>query len=169
MWYFSRQDKIHNKRDKVMFRGISSLNLDPKGRLAVPTKYREQLNALCGGQLVVTIDTEQKCLLLYPFPEWQIIEEKLTVLPSFNLLARRIQRLLIGHATEVNLDANGRFLLPANLRDHAALKKKIILLGQGNKFEIWSESNWQTSRDAWLAEPLQEADTLPLELENLSL
>lgn len=152
-----------------MFRGISSLNLDPKGRLGLPTKYREPLNTLCGGQLIVTIDTEQQCLLLYPFCEWQLIEEKLSDLPSFNPVARRIQRLLIGHATEVSLDANGRFLLPASLRDYAKLDKKAVLIGQGNKFEIWSETHWQTCREAWLQDPLHESDVLPLELESLSL
>ena len=152
-----------------MFRGMSSLNLDPKGRLAVPTKYREQLNTLCGGQLILTIDTEQQCLLLYPACEWQLIEEKLAELPSFNPVARRIQRLLIGHATEVALDANGRFLLPANLRKYAKLDKKTVLLGQANKFEIWSEPQWQSCRDAWLQEPLQASESLPFELESLSL
>ncbi len=152
-----------------MFRGINSLNLDPKGRIAMPTKYRDPLNTLCGGKLIVTIDTEQTCLLLYPLCEWQVIEEKLAALPSFNPIARRIQRLLIGHATEVELDANGRLLLPASLRDYAELAKKAILLGQGRKFEIWSETVWQACRDEWLQEPLKATDVMPLELENLAL
>ena len=151
-----------------MFRGLIALNLDTKSRLAIPTKYREQLNALCAARLIVTIDTEQRCLLLYPFNEWQIIEQKLTSLPSFNTAARRIQRLLIGHATEIELDTNGRFIVPATLREYADLQKKVMLVGQGNKFEIWGDSGWRKGRDTWLAQPL-DADNLPLELEALSL
>jgi MraZ protein len=152
-----------------MFRGISALNLDAKGRLAIPTKYREPLKASCDGQLIVTIDTEQPCLLLYPLGEWQTIEAKLANLPSFNPTARRIQRLLIGHATDVELDGNGRLILPATLREYAGLDKKAVLLGQGKKFEIWSEATWQASRDEWLADPLDLADVLPEQLETLSL
>lgn len=156
-------------REIDMFRGISQLNLDTKGRMTMPTKYRDALQTLCGGKLIITIDTEQACLLMYPLSEWQLIEEKLAALPSFNPVARRIQRLLIGHATEVELDANGRFLLPASLRDYADLKKKSVLLGQGKKFEIWSDSVWQACRSEWLEQPLTSTDVLPEELENLSL
>lgn len=152
-----------------MFRGISLLNLDPKGRIAMPTKYRELLNTSCASKLIVTIDTEQTCLLLYPLSEWQAIEEKLANLPSFNPIARRIQRLLIGHATEIELDSNGRLLLPASLREYAGLEKKTVLLGQATKFEIWSDSVWQACRDEWLQEPLKASDAIPLELESLSL
>ena len=152
-----------------MFRGLTALNLDTKGRLAIPTRYREQLQNLSAGRLIVTIDTEQRCLLLYPFNEWQVIEAKLAELPSFNAVARRVQRLLIGHATELELDANGRFLLPAVLRDYAELQKKVMLVGQANKFEIWSDKLWQKGRDAWLSESLVDGDVLPLELEQLSL
>ena len=151
-----------------MFRGLAVLNLDSKSRLAMPTKYREQLNQLCAAKLILTIDTEQHCLLLYPFTQWQEIEQKLASLPSFNAAARRIQRLLIGHATEVELDTNGRFIVPAVLREYADLHKKLVLVGQGNKFEIWSDSHWRKCREAWLAQPLDE-DNLPLELETLSL
>jgi MraZ protein len=152
-----------------MFRGLTALNLDTKGRLAIPTRYREQLQNLSAGRLIVTIDTEQCCLLLYPFNEWQVIEAKLAELPSFNAVARRVQRLLIGHATELELDVNGRFLFPAVLRDYAKLQKKVMLVGQANKFEIWSDKLWQKGRDAWLSEFLVDGDVLPLELEQLSL
>ena len=152
-----------------MFRGLTSLNLDTKSRLAMPMKYREQLQYLCAARLIITIDTEQDCLLLYPLNEWQVIEKKLAALPSFNNVARRIQRLLIGHATEVELDANGRFILPIVLREYADLKKKIMLVGQGNKFEIWAEAKWRECRDTWLAQPLKDEDNLPHELETLSL
>ncbi len=151
-----------------MFRGLTGLNLDSKSRLAIPTKYRVQLNDLCAAKLIITIDTEQPCLLLYPFTQWQEIEQKLISLPSFNAAARRIQRLLIGHATEVELDGNGRFIIPTPLREYADLQKKLVLVGQGNKFEIWSDSYWREARETWLAQPLEE-DNLPIELETLSL
>lgn len=152
-----------------MFRGINAINLDTKGRLAVPTKYRERLRVDDCAPLVVTIDTEAACLLLYPLNEWEKIEAKLQALPSFNPHARRIQRLLIGHATDVDMDANGRVLLPPVLRDYAGLDKKVMLIGQGKKFEIWDEASWQQSREHWLTEEQLEAGNLPDEMKNLSL
>jgi len=121
----------------------------------------------CDGQLVVTVDRDH-CLLLYPLPEWEILERKLVKLPSLNKQARRLQRLLIGHATEMELDGNGRILLPPPLRDFAELDKRIVLIGQGNKFEIWNEAQWAERRDQWLNEVDGEED-LPTELESLSL
>jgi MraZ protein len=152
-----------------MFRGISAVNLDAKGRMAVPARYRLEIEKEAQSQLIVTIDTDQRCLLLYPLPEWEIIERKIEALPSFNPTARRIQRLLIGHATEVELDSNGRILLPPLLREYAAIDKRVMLVGQGKKFEIWDEGQWQGGRDEWLAQrPLLETD-LPEELRSLSL
>ena len=153
-----------------MFRGIHAINLDVKGRMAIPTRYREQLLQDDNKQLVTTIDTEDKCLLLYPLLEWEIIEKKIKALPSFNKATRRIQRLLIGHASDVDLDSHGRILLPPPLREHAELDKKIVLVGQGNKFEIWSEEKWQQNRDAWLeAERSKEESEMPEELKSISL
>lgn len=151
-----------------MFRGINSVNLDEKGRIAVPTRYRARLQEDVAGRLVVTIDTEEPCLLLYPIHEWEIIEQKLEKLPSFNKAARRIQRLLIGHATEVEMDGSGRILLPPSLRDYAHLKKSCVLIGQVNKFEIWSEESWQARREDWLGEATDSND-LPADLADLSL
>lgn len=142
--------------------------MDAKGRLAVPTRYRSLLSEWCEGQLVVTIDTEEKCLLVYPLPEWEKIEDKLQALPSFNEQARRIQRLLVGHATDIDVDSNGRMLLTQPLRDYAQLGKKLVLLGQGNKFELWDEELWNNRREAYIEE---EADptALPEDLMQLSL
>ncbi len=136
--------------------------------MAIPARYRDRITAHCAGQLVATIDTEERCLLLYPLAEWEEIQEKIEALPSFNPAARRIQRLLIGHATDLDMDTNGRLLLPAPLREYAGLDKKIILLGQGNKFEIWSESRWLATREEYLAEA-EGGQELPDELRNLSL
>ena len=150
-----------------MFRGVSALNLDTKGRLAIPSKYRERITACCDGHLIVTVDKD-RCLLMYPLPDWEEIERKLVSLPNLDPQARRLQRLLIGHATECDMDGNGRILLPQLLRDFAMMDKKTVLIGQGNKFELWDEGRWNEQRDAWL-----EADDaeqgLSLDLGALSL
>lgn len=151
-----------------MYRGVSTINLDSKGRMAVPTKYRDALTRQCEGQMVVTVDRDT-CLLLYPLPEWEEIERKLVRLPSFNKQARRLQRLLIGHATECELDGNGRILLPQPLREFAAMEKSVVLIGQGNKFEIWAEERWNDSRSAWLEGSDEDDGELPQELGSLSL
>ena len=149
------------------FRGVSNLNLDAKGRIVLPARYRERLVEFCQSQLIVTIDTDQPCLLIYPLPEWELIEEKIEALPSFNATTRRIQRLLIGHATEVEVDANGRMLLSNPLRDFARLGKKVVLIGQGKKFELWDESLWNERMESWLEDAGNEA--LPAALEELTL
>lgn len=133
------------------FRGVSNLSLDAKGRIVLPARYRERLIEICDSQLIITIDTEQPCLLIYPLNEWETIEEKIESLPSFNSVTRRIQRLLIGHATEVEVDSNGRMLLSNPLRDYAQLGKKVVLIGQGKKFELWDETIWNQRMDEWLS------------------
>lgn len=152
-----------------MYRGIRSINIDAKGRMALPSRYRTDLSEHANGCLIATIDTEDPCLLLYPQPEWEIIEEKLQALPSFNKAARRIQRLLIGHATECELDSNGRVLIPSLLRDYARIDKKIMLVGQGKKFEMWDEAVWMHHREVWLSEENNEEQALPEEMMALSL
>ena len=151
-----------------MFRGLQSINLDAKGRLAIPTKYREPLAELCGARLVATIDTEERCLLIYPVNEWEEIQKKIEALPSFNPAARRIQRLLIGHATDLELDGSGRVLLPQPLREYAGLEKEVVWMGQGKKLELWSKAMWESRRDEYL-EVVSQPDQLPDELQSLSL
>lgn len=159
-----------------MFRGAATINIDAKGRMAIPVRFRDIFAAAVeipnGGEvnpkLVVTIDTEELCLMIYPLAEWELIQHKLEQLPSFNPAARRIQRLLIGHATDLELDANGRILLPALLRDYAQLDKKAILLGQGKKIELWSESLWNQRRDSYL-QASSNSEELPELLHQLSL
>jgi len=133
--------------------------------MAVPTRYRERLAARCDGQMVVTVDKDY-CLLVYPLPDWEELERKLVRLPSMNKVARRIQRLMVGYATEVELDGSGRLLISRELRDFAGLEKQAMLIGQGNKFELWDEERWTDKRDAWLGE--DEDTSLPAELESLS-
>lgn len=151
----------------MMFRGITPINLDAKGRMAIPVRYRSQLTEN-HPQVVITIDTNSPCLLLYPLTEWEVIEQKIAALPSFNEAARRIQRLLIGHATELEIDNNGRVLLPGVLRDYAQLEKKIVMVGQGKKFELWSEQGWEQARTDWLEATGDQAE-LPQELITLAL
>ena len=150
-----------------MFRGVNNVNLDAKGRIAIPARFREQLRSHCQGEMVITIDTDEKCLLIYPQPDWDDIQRKVEALPSFNAAARRIQRLLIGHATDVPMDASGRILLPPPLREYARLEKKGIMLGQGKKLELWSEDSWVERRDSWFED--SSGLELPEELQSLSL
>jgi MraZ protein len=153
----------------MMFRGVSSIKIDEKGRVSIPSKYRSGLNAEGAASVVVTIDTDSPCLLLYPSLIWEDIERKLQALPSFDKAARRIQRLLIGHATDLEMDNSGRILLPPLLREYAGLDHMAMLVGQGNKFEIWSELNWQQGRAQWLEMSQGEQADLPDEVRSISL
>ena len=141
-----------------LFKGIHTLNLDSKGRLGIPVKYRDHIMGLLKGSMVITIDTEDKCLLLYPAATWSKIQNKINELPSFNQNARRIQRLLIGHAEDIDVDTNGRILISRPLRDYASLSKKVTLIGQGEKFEIWDQSFWNENVDKWREEVTSNDD-----------
>lgn len=137
--------------------------------MALPTRYRDLVEERCAGQLIVTIDTEERCLLIYPIQDWEALEKDLAQLPSFNKVARRVQRLLMGHATDVELDMNGRLLVPPPLRQFASLDKKAVLIGQGRKFELWGEETWQVRRDQWLEEDTLEGGDMPDDLMSISL
>jgi MraZ protein len=115
------------------------------------------------------MDTDAPCLLVYPLHEWEAIERKIAELPSFHPVARKIQRVLIGHATEVDLDSHGRLLVPPVLRKYAGLEKNAMVVGQGKKLELWSDERWDSAREDWLASDLTAADEMPAELKNLSL
>jgi MraZ protein len=150
-----------------MFRGANKLTLDVKGRMVMPTRYRERLQELCGGKLVVTVDKDQ-CLLIYPLPDWEEIERKLMRLPTLNPQARRLQRLMVGHATDLELDGHGRVLLPPKLREFGLLTRDAMLIGQGSRFELWDEARWNERRDEWLSGD-DSTSGLSAELETLSL
>lgn len=126
--------------------------MDAKGRMALPGRNRETLMVASEGRLVVTIDMREPCLLAYPSTEWETVQAKLESLSNINPQARLLQRLLIGHATDLELDSAGRLLLPAMLREFAGLEKKLVLIGQGNKIEIWAAERWQNRLDQWLEE-----------------
>ena len=150
-----------------MFRGATKVTLDAKGRLAIPSRYRERLSARCDGQVVVTIDRSH-CLLIYPLPDWEEIELKLNRLPALNEVARHLQQFMVGYATDLELDGHGRILLPQVLRDFAGLNRQTMLIGQGNKFELWDEERWSARLEAWQQDDDQDAE-LPPELKQLSL
>ena len=97
---------------------------------------------MCSNQIIITVDPDQPCLLMYPLNEWEIIEEKINALPSLNEMTRRIQHMLLGNIDEVEVDANGRFIVKNTLREQVGLVKKVALVGMGKKFEIWDEAAW---------------------------
>jgi len=151
-----------------VFRGINPINLDAKGRVALPAKYRDRVTDRCDGHMVLTVHPFDRCLLLYPLADWEVIESQVNALPnSTSRQARRLQHLMVGYATELELDAANRLLLPAMHRDHAELDKRLILVGQGQKFEIWSEARWASMTEAYLNESVDEDGSV--ELINLSL
>lgn len=130
----------------LFFRGINTVNLDQKGRFAMPKRYRDSISDSSDNHLVATIDLHSPCLLIYTQDEWQVIERKLMSLPNMDSNARLVQRLLLGYASEMEMDSQGRLLLPNLLREHAKLDKEAILLGQCNKFELWSQVSWDAQR-----------------------
>ncbi len=139
-----------------MFRGASSINLDAKGRLAIPTRYREELQECCERRLVATIAVNERCigepgcLWLYPLPEWEKTERTIDALPTFNKTAGKLRRFVIGNAFECEMDAQGRMLVPEKLRKFAGMDKKVVLVGQLSKFEIWSEDAWNNKENEWM-------------------
>lgn len=150
-----------------MFRGATKLTVDDKGRVVMPTRHRDRLREQCGGQLVVTVDRDP-CLLIYPLPTWEQIEAKLMALPTLQPQARRLQRLMVGHATDLELDASGRVLLPPELREFAGLQRHAMLIGQGGRFELWDEARWVERRDVWLKSD-DSSGALSADLDSLSL
>lgn len=151
-----------------MFRGANKVTLDAKGRVAMPARYRDTLVERSEGRLVATVDRSDRCLLIYPLPDWEEIERKLMRLPSLDRRARRLQRLMVGHATHIELDGHGRLLVPPKLREFAKLERNAVLIGQGVRFELWDERLWDAKCDEWFSAE-EEDDTLPPELGSLAL
>jgi len=152
-----------------MFRGTSAITLDNKNRITIPTRYREELFADCQGKMVCTVDIQHPCLLLYPLPEWEEIELKLCNLSSMNPQERLLQQVLLGNATDCDMDKSGRLLIHGPLRQHADLIKGVMLVGQLKKFEIWNESAWQNQMQQGISK-IQSGETeLTERLLDLSL
>ncbi len=134
----------------------------------MPSRYRDELVSRCAGQLIITIDAIDPCLCVYPLTEWELIEAKLRELASFREENRRLQRLLIGNAVDLELDASGRFLVPPRLREYAKLDKRAMLVGQLNKFQLWDEDSWNAVADADLA-AIKQPGALSDDLRDLIL
>ena len=149
---------------RPVFRGVSELVLDAKGRVAIPARHRDGLAGGNGGRIVITAD-HGGCLLIYPQATWEPIQAELMGLSSFDDRIRSVQRLLVGHADDVELDAAGRILVPPALRRYAGLDKRVVLVGQGQKLELWDEAKWQ----AQVAQTITFPGGLPPGLQGLSL
>ena len=147
-----------------MFRGLNKISFDTKGRISIPRKYREELLKISKKKLICTIDLDY-CLLLYPLPSWLKIEQQIMKLPTLNTTSRKLQRLLVGHATDIEMDKSGRLLIPYELREFSMIKKEAMLIGQGNRFEIWDYSRWTKLREKWRK---SEKYSLPKEFEGLT-
>lgn len=123
-----------------MFQGETAVAIDDKGRLAIPTAYRDVVARVCGNRLVIAYNPyEQGCLWLYPEKVWEQVRDQVNALPNAKQVHRNLQRKLVGAATPLELDGNGRVLLPASQRLAAGIERKAVLLGMGSKFELWSE------------------------------
>ena len=125
-----------------MFRGANSINLDSKGRIAVPAKYRQCITESTASHMIITCDPYDSCLLIFTLEHWENTEADLQSLSNSKPLHRRLKRIMLSHATEVDMDANGRLLIPAVLRDRSKLQKDVMLIGQGKTFQLWDENQW---------------------------
>jgi MraZ protein len=152
-----------------MFRGLSSISVDAKGRLAIPARFRDALNSLPGPELILTLNPWDRALWLYPASEWEQIERKLSALSDFDKHSRRTKQIMRGYATDCVCDGQGRVLLPLELRQLAGIDRQVALLGQGNKCEIWDAATWQAERDNWLSDLGNGADATAGALDSLSL
>lgn len=124
-----------------MYFGETAINLDAKGRLAIPMRYRKAIQEQCNGRLVLTYSAfDSGALYLYPEQEWERVRDEVTGLSTFNPGHRSLQRKLVGSASAVEPDGNGRIQLPQTLRQVAGLEKRVVLLGMGSRFEIWNET-----------------------------
>jgi MraZ protein len=150
-----------------MFRGAAKVTLDDKGRMVLPTRFRDSIINEARGKLLVTLGLE-KCLLIYPQPAWEQVERTLMDLPSLIPQSQLLQRLILGYATELELDSHFRFLLPSELRSVAKLERQVMLVGQGNRIELWDEGRWNEQLGRWSGGELALTN-LPPELRNVKL
>jgi MraZ protein len=150
-----------------VFRGATKIALDDKGRMVVPVRHRERLAERSEGQLIVTVNLDGQSLLIFATSDWEPVERRIMALPAFEPLSDRLQHLMIGHATELTLDGHGRVLLPPELREFAQIERNAMLVGQGNRFELWQEARWLEKRSFWLQSTMP--GTVPPEFGSFSL
>ena len=148
-----------------MFRGANLLNIDTKGRMAMPTKHREVLLVQSSSDLVITAHPHG-CLLIYPQIAWEPIQSKIMALSSFDKKSSALQRLLVGYAEDISLDTAGRLLLSQVLREFANIDKQAMLVGQGSHFELWDKEAWDKQMQNATQ---QDVSNMPIELEGFSL
>ena len=130
-----------------MFFGETAINLDAKGRLAVPTRYRDALAEQCGNRMVLTYGAfDSGSLWLQPESIWESMRDEVIALPSFKTAHRGLQRRVVGSASVVELNGSSRILLPPSLRESAGMEKRVVMLGMGQRFEIWSEKTLNLKR-----------------------
>ena len=132
-----------------MFRGITDITLDERGRMAMPTRYRDAFRDRSGGKLVMTIARHDPCLRIYAESDWAVLEDELTNLDDDDSENRRQQHMLIGFATDAELDGNGRVVIPQRLRDYARLERKVVMVGQPKRLELWNDQAWEAKQNAW--------------------
>lgn len=148
----------------MMFRGSHNLTLDSKGRIMLPVRVRENMQAISEGQVHITIHTEDPCLLIYPTPHYLEVEQQILSLHNIHSSSNRnLQRFLIGNAREVEIDSTGRLLIPPLLREYQNLEKQLVLAGGGKKLELWNQATWMERFDAWRSAQRNKRDSQPEE------
>lgn len=140
-----------------MFTGRTALSLDAKGRIAIPTRFRESLQPSAAASVVLTQHPMDRCLALYPQARWEEIAAQIAGLPDALPSTRGLKRRFIGQAVWMELDSNGRILIPVELRELAGLDKTVMLVGQMSRFEIWSNSEWQRQAEVDYGAVLSES------------
>jgi MraZ protein len=141
-----------------MFRGAAKVTLDVKGRMVLPARVREALATGGDHQLVATVDRDQ-CVMIYPLSDWQKIQDDLLNLPNLHSEVRWLQRLMVGYATDLEIDSTGRVLIPGELREFTGLQRDAMLIGQGNHLELWDESAWNHGSRASVKPELRSSVT----------
>ena len=136
-----------------MFQGASALTLDAKGRMSVPTRYRDALQGQAEGRVTITKHPDG-CLLLFPRPEWEVFRTKIAALP---MEAKWWQRIFLGNAADVELDTAGRVLVSPELRIAGSLEKDVMLLGMGSHFELWDAQTYNAKEQQAMAQGMPEA------------
>jgi MraZ protein len=148
-----------------VFQGETAIKIDDKGRLAVPTGYRDVVARECGNHLVLTYNPfEAGCLYLYPLPVWEKVRDQVNALPRTKKNSRLLQLKLVGAATFVEPDGSGRISIPASQRNAIGIEKKAVLVGMGDKFELWSEQAHLAQIRQTLGDADQGEELLDLQL-----
>jgi MraZ protein len=140
-------------KENSVFQGASALTLDAKGRMSVPSRYREALQGQAEGRVTITKHPDG-CLLLFPRPEWEVFRDKIAALP---MDAHWWRRIFLGNASDVDVDGSGRVLISPELRIAAALDKEVILLGMGKHFEVWDAQTYAAKEQAAMAQGMPDA------------